>query len=160
MKQPILLGSTVGRTMSRFRGRGSDIRTGAELAKVWSKVIGEPLGRFCFPVDIQGKTLTIGVTNAVWKAEIEYLRETLLANLDTHLGKKRITSIRLRMLARPPATFTPPKPATPMDPVPTVPKALSPAQEEHLNRDLEQIKDPELRERMRRVLLKALTLAP
>jgi hypothetical protein len=154
--KPMLLKSTVGRAMGRFRGRGSDIRTGAELAKVWPKVIGDPLGRFCFPVDIQGKTLTIGVTSAVWKAEIEYLHETLLANLDTHLGKKRITTIRLRMLQAAPKT---PGRAMPQPmPAPTVPIALTPTQEAQLNQDLEQIKDPDLRERMRRLLIKALSL--
>lgn len=148
----VRLDKVMNRVLGRFRNRANDLKIGAKLGKVWPDVVGEVMQRFCHPVGISGKTLTVGITSPVWMAELEYHKVTLLDNLEKALGKRCITSIQLTMLQE---AFIPARqqrvgaPSEPTEPLP-------PEKSDQLERDLERISDPQLREQMRRVLKKSM----
>jgi hypothetical protein len=99
--------------------------------------------------------LTIGVTSAVWKQEAEYQRDTLLTNIARALGSRAIRSIAFSMLPKAPPRTTPsPAPAPPPS------RPLSAESAAHLEQELARIADPEIREKMRRILVKSLSRQP
>ena len=151
--QPIPTSQIVKRALAQFRGRGKDVRLGALLTRAWPNIVGELMGRFCFPVGIVGHELTVGVTSSVWLAEAKYQEDLFLENIAKHLGPKAIQRVRFTMLAKPPEGLV--KPAKSILEV-QEDRELSDSQKAKLEKDLEKIPDPALREQLRRVLTKAL----
>jgi len=144
------VGSALTRGLAKLPGRGHDLKMGYRLQQVWPKLVGEMMARYMFPVDVSGDRLTVGVTSAVFLQEAEYMRDGLLVNLARELGEGRIRHLAFKMLPAAPKVATAPKTAMP------VAKPLSHSETDHLERELARITDPELREKMRRVLSKSL----
>jgi hypothetical protein len=150
------VGPALSRGLSGLPGRGKDLKLGYQLQLAWPRIVGELMAKYLFPVDVSGSKLTIGVTNSTWMQEAEYQRDTLLENIAKELGPKAIQAISFRMLPQSPAV-----PAKPVKarvgpaPKPPPPPQLSSEQRAHLDEELARIKDPGLREQMRRILEKA-----
>src|SRR5437879_6085187 len=100
--QPTTTGQIFKRALAQFKGRGKDIRLGARLSQVWPQIVGELMGRYLFPIGIQGSELTVGVTSSVWLAEAKYQEELFLENIAKYLGPKAITRVRFAMLPKAP----------------------------------------------------------
>lgn len=149
------MGQSLGRGLADLPGRGRDLKLGYRLQLAWARIVGELMTKYLFPVDVSGAKLTIGVTNAVWMQEAEYLRDTLLANISKELGPGAVRELAFRMLPQAPAAPARHRPAAPLTPVPP-PPPLSADERAHLDAELARISDPALREQMRRILEKSL----
>ena len=155
--RPIRVGSTLGRGLSGLPGRGRDLKQGYRLELAWPRIVGEMMARYLFPVDVSGDKLTVGVTSAVFMQEAEYQRDSLLANIARELGSGVIRHLAFRMLPKAPKPYTPPAPAkAPAKPAAPPSSPLSGAEAAHLEKELERIADPGLREQMRRILARSL----
>jgi hypothetical protein len=150
----------IRRTLRYFHGRGRDVMLGARLAPVWPDVAGEVFARYAFPVNIEGKHLTVGVTSAVWMAEARYFEDEFIRKLDEKLGAGVITRVSFCMLASAPGAIHRPSmggTARAMGDAAAAAEAdLSPDQAARLEEELSHIKDETLRHQMRRIFKKAL----
>lgn len=168
------------RSLAKLPGRGRDLKIGYRLQLAWSAIVGEMMGRYLFPVDVSHDRLVIGVTSAVWMQEAEYQKDVLLANIARELGSASIKHLSFRMLpvapvpvelarsvekpkAAPAASPWVPRAAV-SDQAPAAPAspampALSEEQAAQLETELARIRDPALREQLRRILTRSLARA-
>jgi hypothetical protein len=149
--KPRQLGQSLGLALRGSRKQAANIKAGILISRAWLEITGELMGRYCHPIKVLGKHLTVGITSPVWLAEAEYLKEIFLSNIRKVIGANVVTSISFSMLQQPPHK------ATELDqkPVP-LGKELTAEEATHLQEEVARIHDPELREQVRRVLEKSL----
>jgi len=136
----ILLHSLAGTPLGR---RLDDIR----VWQVWEKGVGERIARVASPLSMRDGTLTVGVTNAPWLQELQLLKREIITRLNGLLGGRVIRDIFFRSAG--------PR-HTPHDPSP--PPRLRELSHEELQaiRDqVSRITDPELADRLSRLLIAA-----
>jgi hypothetical protein len=143
--------SSILRALGKFGGRSRDLKTGTLIQGAWQEIVGELMSRYCHPIQVVGSRLKIGVTSPVWLSEMDYFKDTLLDNIQKTLGSKVITEVSFSMIERVPA-------ALPMPLESRIEDVHEPStdESEKMEQALSSIADPELRERMRRVLKKSL----
>ncbi|MBI4860445.1 MAG: DUF721 domain-containing protein [Candidatus Riflebacteria bacterium] len=157
--KPTPLGQALKRTLRAFKGRGKDIAKAARITSAWTRIVGEWMASQSRPVEVRGDRLKVGFSSPVWMTEAEYLSDQLIANLDEVLGKGAITHLSFCLLAsidpRWAQRIGPGRSDEPADPIPE--PVLTDDQNRRLEQHLLNIPDPSLRDRMRRILKKALT---
>ena len=140
------------RALGKFGGRSRDLKTGAAIQRSWKEIVGELMSRYCHPLQVNGHRLSIGVTSPVWLAEVEFLKDTLLDNIQKALGEKAIREVSFCMIEEAPK---------PLAGLPQFEKPVfeepSPETSLRLEEALTKIGDPDLREQVRRVLKKSLS---
>ena len=130
----LLRGLGVDRVVERYR-----------VLERWEDVVGPEVAAHARPEGFSGDCLVVAVDHPGWMHQLHYLRGPLLEKVNRELGRARAAELRFRL--GPP----PPRPRRPASPVP--PPALLPAEaEEEIRGQVAGIRDPEIREGLRRVL--------
>lgn len=117
----------------------------------WPSVVGEETAAYCLPQKLsfpdrerkREGTLTLRVANQSWATELQHLEPLLLEKINVYFGYTAVARLRFTSGPLPERTFRRPPPP----PEREVPPAERAALEERLSA----IRDPELREAMRRL---------
>ena len=78
------------------RGLGRVLAT-EELNQTWRKIVGEPFAAQSQPSQLRGGILEIIVTHTVYKQEMQYLEEKILAQLHEQAADMKIRGLRYRV---------------------------------------------------------------
>ncbi len=68
----------------------------AEAMDKWNEVVGEQIGNVTRPLKIEGETLLVHVTSAVWRNELVFLKRELIAKVNKAVGQEIIKEIIFR----------------------------------------------------------------
>ena len=121
------------------------------LQQHWENIIGEQIGRHTWPDSIRHQSLFLIAESSTWLQQLMFLKRELLAKINAAAGSQVITDIVLRVGmvrrdAQPTTTETGDR--QPSD-------AVEPSLAIEVEASLEHIQDTELRERLRRLLMRS-----
>jgi len=152
--RPEHLGRALTRTLGRIEGAYPD--QAHRIWEVWGQAVGEPLASHCRPLDYRNGTLVLAVSSASWMQQVQFLTGTVRDTLNGALGEELVRQVRLRVAEAP----APPPPAEPPPLPPTAQlPALSIEERQQLERELQEVPDPQLRSAVRRARERAVRLA-
>jgi hypothetical protein len=111
---------------------------------IWNETVGSTIARNAQPEKIRNGTLFVKVTSPVWMQQLQYMKGMIAEKINERLGNPVVKNIFFLVgTVETPASAT----KTPL-------RATPPIQESKLDeKDLDSIKDPELREALRRLLI-------
>ncbi len=113
---------------------------------MWDELVGEGIARKAQPDRVRGKTLFVNVANSAWMQELQFMRRMIIDRINRALGAELIDSIQFRIGAvSGRAEKVQSRKAE--DHVP-LPQDIV----EKIDQCVQEIKDEEVRERVRRVL--------
>jgi len=122
------------------------------IVGAWSEIVGEPVADHSQPRSIRNQILFVDVAHPTWMQQLQFLKPTLLNQVNAFLGEPLIQDIRFRL-------------GKISIPLPTPPKTLSmedePLDQETLDRIenlLQKIDDEEVQRSLRVVLIKGAKL--
>ena len=120
------------------------------LQQHWENIIGEQIGRHTWPDSIRHQSLFLIAESSTWLQQLMFLKRELLAKINAAAGSQVITDIVLRvgMVRR-----ETPLPAEASDE--QLADAVEPSLAIEVEASLEHIQDPELGERLRRLLMRS-----
>ncbi|GAB4255833.1 MAG: DUF721 domain-containing protein [Deferrisomatales bacterium] len=119
--------------------------------EVWETAVGPDIAKRSCPTSFQGGRLLVSVSTAPWLQQLSFLRETIRDAVNGALGAPLVTEVRLRLgaVAPPPAPRSAPAPPSWLaEPLPQ--EVLR-----RIERELEPVADPQLRETLRQVRVRA-----
>lgn len=119
--------------------------------EVWEESVGPDVAKRSYPLSFRRGRLVVAVSAAAWMQELSFLRELIRDSLNRALGADLVTDIRLRVAEAEP----PPAPRTPAPPPPWLSETLPGESLEKIERELSTIRDPELRDAIRQVRVRA-----
>ena len=64
------------------------------LEQEWSQVVGEQLGQWTRPVDYNKGLLVIAVKNASLLTELQFFKDTIIENVNKHMGSSWAKRVR------------------------------------------------------------------
>lgn len=64
------------------------------LEQQWSEIVGPSLGPITRPVDYQNGLLTIACKNASLLTELQFFRQSIIQNVNTHIGRLWVRKLR------------------------------------------------------------------
>lgn len=77
-----------------LRKAGDDPQVREQLAiAVWRKVAGDGVVRLSAPIELQGKTLRIAVSDLTWKAQLEKIAPEYVARIARLIGSPIVTRL-------------------------------------------------------------------
>jgi hypothetical protein len=138
------LSVTLGK-MLKARGLESRLSEYRVLGQ-WEKAVGAVIARHARPQSVRGKKLTLVVDSPAWMQQLSLLKPELLEKMSKKLGKDVIREIALKLGE---VAFS----ATPEE-APPVRVSLSREESATIETYLEEIRDPDTRESIRRVIEK------
>jgi len=121
------------------------------LWEVWEQAVGPEVARRAYPAELRRGRLTVAVENASWMQQLSFLREQLRDTLNQALGQEVVKEIRMRQA--PPDRPPPPRGREP--PPPWLSEPLDAPALQTIDDELAALPDPELRELLRRVRVRA-----
>jgi predicted nucleic acid-binding Zn ribbon protein len=77
-------------------GASEEVAEAACIA-AWKHVVGEGLGSYAIPVQLQNKKLVVIVEDNIWQRQLEQMRGQLLFRLNSLLGQTLVKSIEWRV---------------------------------------------------------------
>jgi hypothetical protein len=119
----------------------------ARILVLWRDLVGDGVASRSLPLGISGTILTVGVFNAAWQGQLNFLREEMAAKINRRLGPGTVSSIRLVPENRP-AWWPPRGKKAP----PPVPEPLPEDEARIVEEACSGVSDPGLREIFRRIL--------
>jgi len=142
---PQLLQGALRRAEASYRDR-------AHLVwDVWSAAVGPELARRSRPQSLRAGRLTVAVANASWMQQLSFLRESIRDAVNRALGEPLVREVRLRM-----AETEAPRPVhRPAAPPPWLDQPVDEQARARVEAEVAAIRDPELREVVRQVRIRA-----
>jgi len=145
--RPVQAGTTLKQLLKKL---GVDfILKRHHLWTCWEKVVGEKIAAHTHPDFISGKSLFIIVDHPTWMHQLNFLKEQLISNINREISTQPISEIRFRLGILPDRTPPPPQKEEEIF-------HISPADRRQMEASLQKIASPELRETVRRVMLRDL----
>ncbi len=128
-----------------------------QLGLVWPRVVGPAVAKVAHPTQFRNGTLFIDVVDHVWMQELKFQEREIVERLHDALGEPLVVRLFLRLGQIPP----PPLIQPPQDP-PTsrATTRLSPEGEAALEHEVARVRDPELREVLKRFRRRMLHTRP
>ncbi|MBW1713863.1 MAG: DUF721 domain-containing protein [Deltaproteobacteria bacterium] len=128
-----------------------------ELSRLWPQVVGPVVAPLaaerCRPVAFRQGLLTVAADSPAWAQELDLRQVEIQARLDEILGPGLVTGLRFKTAS---ARRRPQKPKPTQPPAPALaPPPPDPALKARLEEELSGIDDPELKETLFRLRLKA-----
>ena len=93
-RPPRRLADLVGRYVGRSLGKDAPIAN--DLFAKWRSAVGDMVADNVTPVRLEGKVLTVEVTENAWATQLKFLERQLIATLHEHLGDV-VDSIEVRV---------------------------------------------------------------
>ena len=122
------------------------------IVGAWNEIVGESVAGHSQPRSIRNQILFIDVSHPTWMQQLQFLKPTLLDQVNAFLGEPLIQDIRFKLGKISPILPAPPK---------TLLMEDENLDEETLNRIenlLQEIDDEEVRKSLRKVLIKGAKL--
>lgn len=123
---------------------------GAGAVQLWPRVVGEAVARATRAAYVHDGVLLVEVKSSVWGYELGFYKETFLTLLNEGLGSPLIQEIRFRVRD----LAVPAEPAPRAEHCAEPPVPLPPEAAEEVDSLTAPVGDPQLRERLRGVLLR------
>ncbi len=119
---------------------------------VWARAVGPEVAERSQPLSVRAGRLTVAVANAAWMQQLSFLRESIRDAVNAALGVALVKEVRLRI-----AETEAPRPAVhqPSGPPPWLSQELPAGVVRAVEREVEAIQDPEVREAVRQIRLRA-----
>ena len=141
-REPETLGNVLDRLLKRL-----DIDFEAQrIWEVWTEVVGQSIAGRAHPESIKRKTLCVTVSNSAWLQDLQFRRESIIEAINAKFGRSMIDQILFKIGPvegdGDKAGGSASVPSGPMQ------RKVHNELEEHLAK----IKDPELRESIRRAI--------
>jgi len=115
---------------------------------IWDKVVGKQIANRARPLRFRQGILEVQVDHPVWMQQLQMLKPQILAKLNQQLPNADITDIYLRKTSSPTAQR---QPATQPEPPKWQQEELTVEETQQIENQLESLKNPELRDEMRRL---------
>ncbi len=123
---------------------------GVRIWKLWDGVVGKRIARHARPSWIKKGVLLVKVTDRVWLQELEFKAETIKESLNRKLQREAIKKIRFRV-GTPQESKQISKKRSQQDHI----QDLTPERQKKMEEILAQIKDKEMRESLRQIMILA-----
>lgn len=142
--------SAVGRNLAQAV---DDLGVGAKLARYhlqagWPELVGPTLAAHCQPQRLQGRTLWVLTRAPVWSQEVMLRQQAILDAIAQRYPKVKVGQLRCRV-----GTLRWDFPSVPEVPLPDLTRVTLPPSVEHrLQKRLQEVSDPALRQSMLRAL--------
>ncbi|MBE0618780.1 MAG: DUF721 domain-containing protein [Proteobacteria bacterium] len=119
---------------------------------VWERAVGPGVAERSRPLSLRSGRLSVAVANAAWMQQLSFLRESIRDAVNNALGEQLVKEVRLRI-----AEAEAPKPPThrASGPPPWLSQPLSPEVVRAVAEEVEAIRDPEIREAVRQIRVRA-----
>ncbi|MDQ7031895.1 MAG: DUF721 domain-containing protein [Desulfonauticus sp.] len=98
---PFIIMHKLSAVINKFLKQNPSIEQGFALVKLWkqwSKVLGEPLGQYVYPLGRKGKTLIVGAKESLILQEAYFVGEEILNKVNTFLGERFFDTVKVKML--------------------------------------------------------------
>src|SRR5919109_3145813 len=113
-----------------------------ELTVLWPKIVGPSVAKIAHPAQFRNGTLFIDVADNVWMQELKFQEGELIARLNEALREPLVRRLFLQLARTPlPEALSQREPTT----APPAAAPLDPQQELALEREVANVRDPELR---------------
>ncbi|MFU8856360.1 MAG: DUF721 domain-containing protein [Deferrisomatales bacterium] len=120
--------------------------------EVWDQAVGPQVASRSRPVSLRAGRLTVAVANAAWMQQLSFIRDSLRDAVNRALGEPLVRDVRLRMAE---AEAPPPPPRRPQGPPPWLGQDVPEEVIAAVDREVREIRDPEVREAVRQTRLRA-----
>ena len=97
-KEPVHLRSVLEQLLKDFGT--PDITVVTSIIDQWEEIVGSDLASKISAVAISGSELIVRVDDPVWASQISWLESQLLDKITRLIGEEKITSIRVRTIAK------------------------------------------------------------
>jgi len=124
-----------------------------QLREVWAKAVGPQIASQSRPDYLRREILLVKVANSVWMQQLHFLKEEIIGKVNTVLGKESVKDIRFAIGQLPPSPDQNHEAVLPA--LSTVP--LKKRDKKMIDTCLETLADQELKEVVRRVMIKEIT---
>ena len=121
--------------------------TDRRLIDLWKRAVGPQIAARTLPETLKRGTLYVRVSAAVWLHQLQFLKEEIISKCNELSGKEEIRSLFFSIgeIPSPPREAADPPPAV-------VPPPLRKRDREMMHESLNAVRDPELREILKRVM--------
>ena len=99
MAEPRQISGALARVVGGLSGPGGDRDIVAVLG-CWDAVVGEHVATHARPRRLRDGVLVVEVDEPGWATQLRYLRSTMTAEINEHLGDDAVDSIEVRVARR------------------------------------------------------------
>jgi hypothetical protein len=128
--------------------------TNRHLLDLWKRAVGPQIAARTLPETLKRGILYVRVSAAVWLHQLQFLKEEIILKFNELSGKEEIRSLFFSIGEIPP----PPPEAADPPPAVTVPSPLRKRDREMMRESLDAVRDPELREILKRVMAREISI--
>jgi predicted nucleic acid-binding Zn ribbon protein len=93
-RDPSLLGEQMARLLVD-RGWNMDVAVGSVMGR-WPAIVGTEVAEHCVPVTFQDGVLIVRADSTSWATQLRLLSSSILARLETEVGKDAVTELRVQ----------------------------------------------------------------
>jgi predicted nucleic acid-binding Zn ribbon protein len=93
-RDPSLLGDQMARLLVD-RGWNVDVAVGSVMGR-WPAIVGAEVAEHCVPVTFQDGVLIVRADSTSWATQLRLLSSSILARLETEVGKDAVTELRVQ----------------------------------------------------------------
>jgi len=128
--------------------------TDRRLLDIWKRAVGPQVAARTLPETLKRGTLFVRVSAAVWLHQLQFLKEDIIRKFNELSGKEEIRSLFFAIgeISSPPPEAANPSPAAP------VAAPLRKRDREMMRESLDAVRDPELREILKRVMAREISI--
>ena len=94
-KQFVQLGNVLPNVLRSLRTGGDEQLL--HVWEYWDRTVGEVIADNAQPLAFKGKLLLVEVTSSAWLHELQFLKEDIIKNLNSALGKELISEIKFKI---------------------------------------------------------------
>jgi hypothetical protein len=122
-----------------------------ELITAWRKAVGQQVAAQTFPDRLRRETLYVRVSTSVWMHQLQFMKQDILPRINALLNHREVKSLHFTL------GEIPPIPASPGDAPADGPVRLKARDRKMIEESTARLRDPELREIFRRVMVKEIS---
>jgi len=126
---------------------------GTSLRRIWSEAVGPQIAAQTLPEQIRRGVLSVKVASSVWMHQLQFLKKEILQKFNGLYGEGSVQSLHFSIGEVPAGQNG----IDPVVPISTWKSFLRPRDERLMTDSLADIKDPELRDILRRVMTREIS---
>lgn len=121
------------------------------LVRIWRRTVGPSIAAQTYPDRLRRETLYVRVSTPVWMHQLQFMKQDILDRLNAQMNDRQVKTLHFLLGEVPPLT---PQPSHPQPPKPVHLKARD---RKIIEESTAQLRDPELRDIFRRVMIKEIS---